>query len=209
MPSYHDAAGFDPNATNNFYHVTAVNGQGEGPYCSDFVPSPVPPPTPCVLPGLLVINDINADGSDHDSGQNTPVDGSVNVKQLLCRRAIHKWRRRQTLLHTASRAVDSRLPPPNSQWYIIWNRQGVPGSSDPGDPDDVKYDRAYVAMKTDARVRRPSIRQVRHPDQHLPPPPPDPLANTPKRVGDADSGSYDPVTGVIRIVISNDKLPHV
>lgn len=206
VPNFRDSNGFDPNATNNYYHVTAVNNQGEGPYCGDVVPSPIPPPTPCVLPGIRAIYDINPDGSDNDSAQNTPVDGSVNVKELFVAEPFTPGA--PDKLYFTLQVAPSLLgtAPPNSQWYIIWNRQGVPGSSDPGDPDDNKFDRAYIAMKTDATGAATfEYGKFGIPINTAPPPPPDPLANTPKRVGDADSGSYDPVTGLIRIVVSNDK----
>lgn len=206
VPNFRDSSGFDPNATNNYYHVTAVNSQGEGPFCSDVVPTAVPPPNPCVLPGVRAIYDINVDGTDHDSGQNTPVDGSVNVKELYVAEPFTAGS--PDKLYFTLRVAPTLLgsSPPNSQWYIIWNRQGVPGPSDPGDPDDVKYDRAYVAMKTDASGAATfEYGKFGIPINTSPPPPPDPLSNTPKRVGDADSGTYDPVTGVITIVVSNDK----
>jgi hypothetical protein len=44
------------------------------------------------------------------------------------------------------------------------------------------------------------------PLNEVPPPPPDPNANTPKSYGAPDSGSYDPTTGLVRITISNSKL---
>jgi hypothetical protein len=213
VPSYRDSAGFDVDVTKDFYHVTAVNSSGaggsatEGPYCGDFVPSAVPPPTPCVLPGLKPIDDINADGSDHDSGQNTPVDGSVNVKQLFVAEPfVNGAEKLYFTLQVAPSTLGSA--PPNSQWFIIWNRQGTPGSADPGDPDDAKYDRAYIAMRTDANGA-PSFEYGKFgiPINTSPPPPPDPLSNTPKKVGDADSGSsYNPLTGEIRIIVSNSKF---
>ncbi len=203
VPSYQDDSGFDPVAGNNFYHVTAVNSVNEGPYCSDFVPSAVPPPTPCILPGLLAIDDINADGTDHDSGQNTPVDGSVNIKQLFVAEPFVSAGVEELdfTLQVAPSTLGSA--PANSQWFIIWNRQGT----DATDPNDVKYDRMYVAMRTDASGT-PTFEYGKFgiPINTSPPPPPDPAANTPQKFGDADSGSYDPLTGLIKIKISNSKL---
>lgn len=207
IPSYHDGSGFDPNVNNDQYRVTAVNSSGEGPYCGDFVPSPVPPPTPCVLPGLPVIDDLNADGTDKDSGQNTPVDGSVNVKKLYVAEPFVSGG--VDKLYFTLQVAPSILgaAPPNSQWLIIWNRQGTPGSADPGDADDAKFDRAYVAMKTDATGATTfEYGKFGIPINTSPPPPPDPLSNTPKKVGDADGGSYNPLTGVIQIAVSNAKF---
>src|SRR5439155_11508290 len=66
----------------NFYHVTAVNAQGEGPFCSDFLPDSGPVATACIVPGLIAIDDVNSDGTANDSGQNTPPDPSVNIRHL-------------------------------------------------------------------------------------------------------------------------------
>jgi hypothetical protein len=213
VPSYRDSAGFDVDVTKDFYHVTAVNTSGaggaaaEGPYCGDFVPSPVPPPTPCLLPGLKPIDDINADGTDHDSGQNTPVDGSVNIKQVYIAEPFFNGGA-QKLVFTMQVAPSTLgSAPPNSQWFLIWNRQGTPGPADPGDPDDAKYDRAYVAMRTDANGATSfEYGKFGIPINTSPPPPPDPLSNTPKKVGDADSGSYNLLTGEIQITVSNSKF---
>src|SRR5438876_870933 len=61
-------------ASGDVYHVTAVNGQGEGPYCPDVTPVVVVPPNPCATPGVLAVTDLNPNGSDNDSGANTPPD---------------------------------------------------------------------------------------------------------------------------------------
>src|SRR5207249_2645051 len=70
-------------ATKDVYHVTAINQAGEGPYCPDVAPVRGVTQTPCVLPGVLAINDLNPDGTDNDGGANTPPDPSVNVRQLF------------------------------------------------------------------------------------------------------------------------------
>ncbi|PYK17539.1 MAG: hypothetical protein DME56_15025, partial [Verrucomicrobia bacterium] len=61
-------------ATKDVYHVTAINQAGEGPYCPDVAPVRGVTQTPCVLPGVLAINDLNPDGTDNDGGANTPPD---------------------------------------------------------------------------------------------------------------------------------------
>jgi hypothetical protein len=57
--SYSDAT-FD-KTFENFYHVTAVNAVGEGPYCIDFSPSSVILETVCELPGVTVVTDDKGD----------------------------------------------------------------------------------------------------------------------------------------------------
>jgi len=91
----------------------------------------------------------------------------------------------------------------NSQWMLIWNRQGT----QPTDPNDTKYDRLYVAMVTDAAgTPRFEYGKFGIPINTSPPPLPDPSANAPTKFGDADSGSYDPLTGVIKITVSKGNL---
>jgi hypothetical protein len=91
----------------------------------------------------------------------------------------------------------------NSQWMLIWNRQGT----QPTDPNDNKYDRLYVAMVTDAAgTPRFEYGKFGIPINTSPPPLPDPQANAPTKFGDADSGSYDPLTGVITITVSKSKF---
>ena len=97
------------------YRFTAVNAQGEGPYCSDFVPAPAPPPTACDAL-LRVITDILTNGQDTISAQYSG-HSRMNTATSLC--------------GAVSRAgVNNRLPfqvapstmgaPPSTQWYIIW-----------------------------------------------------------------------------------------
>jgi hypothetical protein len=55
QPNFSDTS-FDPNAANT-YRITAVNGVGEGPYCSEAVPVLIPAPDPCTLPGVTILTD--------------------------------------------------------------------------------------------------------------------------------------------------------
>ena len=201
QPSFTDTT-FNPSV-QNYYHVTAVNAIGEGPYCKDFLPDNTAPASPCILPGIQVINDLNANGSDNDSGQNTPVDGSVNIKQLYVAEPFLNGGAKKLFftLQVAPSTLGSA--PPNSQWFILWNRQGT----DPSDPNDALFDRMYVAMRTDS-AGTPTFEYGKFgiPINTSPPPPPDPNANSPKRIGDADTGSYNPLTGEIQIQISNSKF---
>ena len=186
-----------------FYVVTAVNGQGEGPFCNEFTPAIDDGPTRCDLPGLLVNYDLLPDGSDNDSGQNVPIDGRVNAKQLHIAEPFVQAGTEQLFFTLDVAPSTLASAPPNSQWYIVWNRQGT----QPSDPNDASFDRLYVAMKTDASGA-PSFEYGKFgiPINTSPPPLPDPNANTPVKYGDVDSGSYDPLTGLIKITISNTTL---
>lgn len=196
----------DPSfAAGDVYHVTAVNSQGEGPYCPTVAPTAVVPPDPCHPPGVLAVTDLNPDGTDNDSGVNTPPDPTVNIRQLYVAEpdfgkdssgnVIEK------LVFTMQLAPSSASsPPPSSQWFIIWARQG----SDPTDPNDSNFDRIWVGMKSNAS----SALSFEYGKFGVPldATNPNPLANTPVTYGTADTGTYDIATGVVTITISNSKL---
>ncbi|MEP6698779.1 MAG: hypothetical protein ABJB09_03525 [Verrucomicrobiota bacterium] len=188
---------FDPNV-QNFYIVTAVNTIGEGPYCGALHPVPGQTLTPCVLPGILVNDDINPDGTDNDAGANLPPDPRVNVRQLFIAEpffgaGVNK------LVFTMQMQPSPTLttPPLSSQFYIVWQRLFP-------DPD---FDRWFVAMKTD--VTGVVSYQYGKFGVPLDPMNPNPNANIPVTLGVADSGTYDPVTGVIRITLSNSNAENI
>ncbi len=200
-PSYTDTT-FN-NAVQNYYHVTALNQQGEGPYCKDFLPSSGPVQTACVFPGIKVNDDTTTAGTDDDSGQNTPADPRVNIKQLFVAEPFVDATTQKLFFTLQVAPSTAGSAPPNSQWIIIWNRQGTQTS----DPNDSKYDRLYLAMVTDANGA-PTFEYGKFgiPINTSPPPLPDPSANSPAKFGVPDSGSYNPLTGEIKISISNSKL---
>ena len=188
------------SAAGDIYHVTAVNGQGEGPYCNDVTPVAGPIETACKLPGILAVNDLNPDGTDNDSGANTPPDGSVNIRELFVAEPF-LGAGVEKLIFTMQLAPSTlSSPPPSSQWYIIWQRQGT----DPSDPNDASYDRMFVAMKTDASGAL-SFQYGKF-GVPLDATNPNPQANTPTTFGNADTGTYDVATGLVTITISNFKL---
>jgi hypothetical protein len=201
----------DPNySSGQSYRVTAVNKSGagntnaEGPYCSDVAPTAGPTETACVLPGIQVLNDVNANGTDNDSAQNTPVDGSVNIKQVYVAEPFIDPGSDQIYftMQVATSVLGSA--PPNSQWFMIWNRQGT----DPAHPsDDASYDRMYVAMRTDVNGA-PAFEYGKWgvPIDTSGSGVPDPNSNTPKKYGNADGGSYNPLTGLIKVNVSRSKF---
>ena len=179
-----------------FYRVSAVSSLGEGPYCHDITLGS-PPPTACVERGIKVIDDLNPDGTDADAGQNTPPDGSVNVKQLWLAEPYLGPGVNQLVftLQVAPSLLSS--PPPNSQWFIVWNALNP----------NANFDRRYVAMRTDA-TGATSFEYGKF-GVALDPTNPNPNANTPVMLGAADQGSYSQATGVIRIVLSNSKAENI
>jgi hypothetical protein len=184
---------FDKTA-NNFYHVSAVNAKGEGPFCKDFEAIGGVTATRCVLPGILAVSDINPDGSDNDGGQNTPPDPSVNIRQIFIAEpdlgaGVNK------LIFTMKVGENGTVAP-NSGWYIVWNRL----------KPDANNDRYYVAMRSDSSgaisyeyglfgVALDTSGGV-----------PNPNSNTPTKVGTADKGTFDPATGIIQITVTTSKL---
>jgi hypothetical protein len=190
---------FDKNSPV-FYHVTAVNGSGEGPFCSDIVPTVGIVVNPCAVPGVLVDNDLNPDGSDTDAGipgPGQPSDPRVNIRQLFIAEPFSGAGVNKlvfTLQLAPSTGAGATAPPPASQWYIVWNRQTP-------DPD---FDRWYVAMKSDAtgalsfEYGKFGVATIGNPN-----------VSTPMKVGDADSGTYNVATGVVTIVLSNSKAENV
>ncbi len=89
---------------DNWYRVTAVNAIGETPYCGEFHPETIILPDPCTLPGVQVTSDFNPDGTDKDSGANTPVDPRVNARQLYVGEPFFGERPKQAHVHLTRRA---------------------------------------------------------------------------------------------------------
>src|SRR5438874_9511075 len=192
-------------AAGDVYHVTAVNQVGEGPYCPDVAPVAGVATTPCILPGVLAVNDLNPDGSDNDGGANTPPDPRVNIRQLFVAEPDFgrdsNGNTIEKLVFTMQLAPSSAgSAPASSQWYIVWTRQG----KDPSDPNDSHFDRMWVGMKSD--LTGALSFQYGKFGVPLDAMNPDPFANTPVSFGNADCGNYDVASGVVRITISNSKL---
>jgi len=185
------------NLTSSYtYRLTAVNAQGEGPYCGQVSPATVSE-TPCAKPGIKVISDLNPNLSDADSGQNTPPDGSVNVRQLYIAEpylgvGVSKLVFR---MNVAPSLFSS--PPPNSQWFIIWNRLAP----------DSNFDRRYVAMRTN--LTGATTFEYGNFGVPLDPTNPNPNANTPVMLGAADAGSYDLTNGIIEIELATSKAENI
>ena len=181
-------------SVKNFYRLTAVNAEGESPFCNEFSPEVVVAANVCDLPGALVIDDSNPDGSDADTGANVPIDPRVNVQKLFVAEPFVGPGVNQLVFTLKVAESSSSSAPPNSQWYVIWNREA---------PAADGSDRMYVAMKSD--VTGAVSFEYGNFGPPLDPTNPPPNANTPTKVGDIE-GSYDPATGVIRMTIANSKI---
>ena len=167
------------------YRVSAINAVGEGPKSPAVLPTV--PASGCTLPGILVAEDTI------DDAPNAPLQPQVDVKTVHVAEPYGDGSGR---LHFTV-ATAGGAAPPNSQWYVIWQRTAP----------DSNHDRNYVAMKTGplsdltfeyGRVSYPLITTSPAPNQ----------GNIPTRVG-AATGSYDAATGVIRISVPTASVDNV
>lgn len=159
------------------YQVSALNLRGEGERSPAETPMTVS--SGCTLPGRLVAED------SADAPPNTPVQPSVDVKAV---HVAEPYGDGSGALHFSVTTGGGPLPP-NSQWYVIWQRTSP----------DASHDRNYVAMRTDllgrlsfehGRVSYPLVYTSPAPNQ----------GNIPTRFGGA-TGAYDAATGVARIIV--------
>ncbi|HEY2954546.1 MAG TPA: PKD domain-containing protein [Candidatus Eisenbacteria bacterium] len=174
------------------YRLTAINAIGEGPYCQDFQPE-IPIPTPCVAPGVVAVSDVNSTGADLDGGQNTPPDGSVNIRELSLSEPYAGEGVNQLTFTLQLRPGGTVAP--ECQWYILWSRKTIAADGS---------DRRFVAMKSDPTGALSFVYGDFGPPLPIGGVPP-PNANTPTPLGNADFGSFDPATGVMTIVLANSK----
>ena len=192
--TYFDFTANAPGVTY-YYKISALNAQGEGPTCHEFSPTPAPPEAPsdpCLAPGVQVLDDTS------DGGQNTPADGSVDIKKLFISELGTDADQLTFRLQVAPSALT--MPPPNSQWFIIWKRRAP----------EADFDRWYVAMRTDAAGATSfEYGKFGVPLDTSGNGVPNPNSNTPVKVGDADSGTYDLATAVIIIKLSTSKAENV
>ncbi|MGB8507713.1 MAG: hypothetical protein WCD76_04855, partial [Pyrinomonadaceae bacterium] len=184
----------------NYYHVTAINAIGEGPYCRDFTPSSGPAPSACDAPGILVNNDVNTDGTDSDSGQNTPADSRLNIKQLYVGEPYFGAGVNKLVFTLQMAASTTNAAPPQGEWYMIWNRL----------QPDADFDRYYVAMRSDATgAVTYEYGKFGVPLDTSGNGVPNPNSNVPVKIGDVDAGAYNPLTGEIKITLSTSKAENI
>lgn len=180
---YDDIDAASSPGTTYLYKVTSLNSVGESPMCTAITPVVTPALDPCTLPGVLASNDIS------DTPPQTPAVPAADVKSIFVAEPFDPANPGANKLAFTLQTGGGALPP-NAQWYIIWNRLALAGNGD---------DRNYVVMKTNAAAA-PSFKYGT-----VSPP----SVNLPTDLGDADSGSYDPATGKITIVISNSKIENL
>ncbi|HXG54702.1 MAG TPA: hypothetical protein VNJ03_04925 [Vicinamibacterales bacterium] len=167
------------------YRVSAINAAGEGARSAAVFPTV--PASGCSLPGMLVAEDTI------DNLPNKPLQPAVDVKTTHVAEPYGDGTGR---LHFTVATGGGALPP-NSQWYVIWQRT----------TPDTTHDRNYVAMRSNVlgalsfehgRVSYPVSTSGPAPNQ----------GNVPTRFG-AATGSYDGATGAIRITVPTASVDNV
>lgn len=167
------------------YRVSAINAIGEGPRSPAMLPAI--PASACALPGILVAGDTT------DTAPNTPIQPSVDVKTLHLAEPYGDGTGRLHFTVTTGGGP----APPNSQWYVIWQRP----------TPDSTHDRNYVAMKSDL-LGNLSFEHGRVSYPLVPTSPAANQGNVPARFG-AATGSYDPASGAIGISVPTASVDEV
>ena len=138
---------------------------------------------PCSPPGVLVAEDPAGDSVDGN--------GDADVQSLHIAEPPGATHQLVFTLQLGAASLPSA--PPNSQWLIVWNRQ----------EPNADFDRFYVGMTSDAT----GAVSFEYGDFGVPTGAgtTSPNTNRPIKVGDADSGSYDPATGAVTIALAAAK----
>ncbi len=201
IPKYDDISVAGDPTPHYYYVVEAINQNGTviGSISNEVDLIVSASVSACILPGITVLDDTNADGSDADAGANTPPVPAVNIKRLSIGEPFLGAGLKK-LIFTLNVAPSTTPPPPNSQWLIIWNAKNA----------DADFDRRYVAMVTDATGAVSFDYGKFGVPLATTAPPPNPTSNAPSRLGAADStSSYNPTTGVIKIVLDTSNAENI
>ncbi|HEX9919428.1 MAG TPA: fibronectin type III domain-containing protein, partial [Pyrinomonadaceae bacterium] len=180
-------------AAGQVYRVTAVNSVGESAY-KEFDPSGAVAASACEGAGVLVVSDVNNEGGDLDTQQNTPPDARVNIKSLsIAEPYLGAGANKLVFTLKVAPSTAGNTAPPSSQWFIIWNSR----------QPDANFDRRYVAMLSDAqgnvRFEYGKFGAATPLDGSAVP---SPNTNQPTKLGDAQ-GNYDPANGTITVTLPN------
>ena len=174
--SYVDVAAED--GKNYVYSIVAENAVGAGPRCLEVAPAAVVAAAdPCGDPkGTLVVTDPSADAAPP----------ALDIERVYLKEPNEAPGDR---LRVTLKVANLNPATPNHQWYVIWDfGTGL---------------RKYVAMKTNgAGAASYEYGEVSPP---LDPLNPDPNANVPTKLGDADFGGFTP-DGHITIEVAKGKI---
>lgn len=142
---------------------------------------------PCVPPGVLVSEDPAGDS----------VDGNGDADIVSLHIAEPPGDTHQLLFTLQLSPATLGATPPSSQWLIVWNRETA----------NADFDRFYVGMTSDPA----GTLSFEYGDFGVPTGAgtTSPNTNRAVKVGDADSGRYDPATGTVTIALAAAKVENL
>ncbi|HUQ32737.1 MAG TPA: Calx-beta domain-containing protein [Pyrinomonadaceae bacterium] len=179
---YDDTAATSPTATY-YYKVVAVNTQGDS--CGNNETAAPPMGDSCS--GLIETTDPAGDQ------KGAPANADLDVLSVAMADRVEGGENKLTF---KLKVADLSLLVPNRQWRVIWNYPiGPPNSS------LVSFTGSYyVGMNSDggaATFEYGIVSTVETVPTNT---------STPSKLGAADSGSFDPTTGIITITVSASKI---
>jgi|HubBroStandDraft_3_1064219.scaffolds.fasta_scaffold05027_1 hypothetical protein len=178
-PEYVDAAA-NP-ALQYFYRVTAVNAQGEGPFCGEVSVVAGAAESPCVLPGLTIVTDPTGDQTG------APANSELDIQRLSMAEPFLNSCTNQAVF--TLKVADLSVVPPQARWTIFFSRADgtehfVAMTSDStGNPTGVSFVFGHTSLGTGG------VRQL-------------------TTDGNADAGSAFTPDGTITILLSLSKLTY-
>ncbi|HEV7377640.1 MAG TPA: Calx-beta domain-containing protein [Pyrinomonadaceae bacterium] len=179
---YDDTAATSPTTTY-YYKVVAVNAQGDS--CGNNETAAPPMGDSCS--GIIETTD--------PAGDQKGAPGNADLDVLSVSMADHVEGSENKLVFKL-KVADLSLLVPNRQWRIIWNYPISPPAS-----SLVTFTGSYyVGMNSDAGAATFEYGTVATVEA-VPT-----NAGVPNKLGQADSGSFDPATGIITITISASKV---
>jgi hypothetical protein len=176
-PEYLDPIA-DPN-TPYFYRVTAVNAQGEGPFCGEVAVVAGVVQSACVLPGITVVTDPGGDQTG------APANTELDIRSLSLAEPFLNSCANQLVF--TLKVSDLSVVPPQARWTIFFSRANgteyfvAMVSDSTGNPTGVQFVYGHTSIGTGG------VRQL-------------------TTDGSADSGSGFTSDGTITIVLSLSKL---
>lgn len=184
--------GFNP-AVDNYYRVTAVNGMGEGPFCTDVLPIVGPPlGNLCVAPGLTKLTDPAGDTSAALGIIVTPAGPGMDLLSFQLSQAFAADGNVK-LTFRINTDPGTSPQPPGSSWYVSMKMPGGPPSvvravrmrwSGPAPAFESYRARSNAdGTITDGRFADPATIKPAEPES-----------------------SYDPAKGIINIVVKASDL---
>ncbi|HYL06170.1 MAG TPA: PKD domain-containing protein, partial [Thermoanaerobaculia bacterium] len=176
-PAYLDAAA-DPN-TQYFYRVSAVNAQGEGPFCGEAAVVAGIVESACALPGITLVTDPAGDQTG------APGNSELDIRSVSM---AEPWLDScSNQLVFTLKVSDLSVVPPQAQWTIFFSRANgteyfvAMVSNGTGNPAGVQFVYGHTSTGTGG------VRQL-------------------TTDGNADAGSGFSADGTITIVLSLSKL---